>query len=58
MNKTVIIFSASVFGIVGSLIPQLWGDKDFFSGMSILMSTVGGLVGIVVGVWISNRWLS
>lgn len=57
MNKTVILFLAAVFGIAGSFVPLLWGDSDFFGGMSILFSTIGGVIGIVIGVWVSNRWL-
>lgn len=57
MNKTVILFFAAVFGIAGSFAPLLWGDSDFFGGMSILFSTIGGVIGIVIGVWVSSRWL-
>jgi uncharacterized membrane protein YfcA len=55
MNKTVILVSASVFGLLGGYIPFLFGDQDLLSGWSILMGLVGGLFGVWVGVWISKR---
>lgn len=58
MNKTVILFFAAVGGIAGGLVPSLWGDTNFFGGMSILLGAIGGIAGIFVGVWVSNRWLS
>jgi drug/metabolite transporter superfamily protein YnfA len=57
MNKTVLVVSATLFGILGAYIPVLWGDNNLLSGWSILTSTVGGLFGIFVGVLISKRWL-
>ncbi|MEP7205143.1 MAG: hypothetical protein ABI716_03040 [Candidatus Saccharibacteria bacterium] len=56
MNKTVLLFFASVFGILGSYIPFLFGDHDLFGGWSILMGTVGGLFGIWLGVWTAKRF--
>jgi hypothetical protein len=58
MNKAIIMFFVAVLGITGSFVPVLWGDNDFFGGMSILFSVIGGIAGIVIGVWVSNRWLS
>jgi hypothetical protein len=58
MNKTVILFFATVGGIGGGFVPALWGDNNFFGGMSILLGLIGGIAGIFVGVWVSNRWLS
>ncbi len=55
MNKTIITFSAAVFGIAGSYIPFLFGVTDIFSGWSIFMGFVGGIFGIWLGVWISKR---
>lgn len=56
MNKTVLLTLATIFGIAFAYIPSLFGDHDLFSAWSILLSVVGGLVGIVVGVWVSKRW--
>jgi hypothetical protein len=56
MNKKIIVLSATVFGFVGSYLPTLFGNNDFFSGWSILGSLVGGIFGIWVGVWAANRW--
>lgn len=58
MSKAAILTSATVFSIAGGFVPYLWGDTNLFGGWSILLGTIGGLVGIFVGVWISNRWLS
>ena len=55
MNKKVILFFATVGGIVGGYIPTLFGDTDFFSGWSILGGLVGGIFGIWLGVVVSKR---
>ena len=55
MNKTVLLFFASVFGLLGGYAPFLFGDKDLLSGWSILMGLIGGLFGIWLGVWVSKR---
>jgi len=55
MNKKVILFFATVGGIVGSYIPTLFGDTDFFSGWSILGGLIGGIFGIWLGVVVSKR---
>ena len=56
MTKTVILTFATIFGIGGGFIPYLWGDANFFSGWRILTSTIGGLVGIWVGVLVVRRF--
>lgn len=56
MSKTIILFFATVFGLVGSFIPMLFGNNDFFSAWAILGSTIGGLFGIWVGVVVSKRF--
>lgn len=38
---------------IGSLLPELWGD-GMFSLSSIIMSAIGGLVGIWLGYKISH----
>ena len=55
MNKAAIWIGASVGGFIGGWIPSLWG-ADFLSPMSVLLSTVGGLLGIfaVVKLYQSN----
>ena len=56
MNKRLILLFATVFGFIGSYIPVLFGDNDFFSGWSILGSLIGGFFGIWLGVFVSKRW--
>jgi hypothetical protein len=55
--KLLISFCVFVFGLAFAYIPYLWGDKDFFSGWSILFSAIGGFFGIFIGVVIWRRWL-
>lgn len=55
MNKSLILFLATIGGIAGAYVPALWGDVDMFSGWSILLSTLGGIAGIWLGVVISKR---
>jgi len=56
MYKFLIGTGAVVGGIAGAYVPMLWGDADFFSPMSILLSTVGGIVGIILGFMLAKRW--
>lgn len=55
MYKIILGFGATVGGIAGAYIPYLWGDDDMFSGMSILLSVVGGIVGIWLAFLIGRR---
>ncbi len=55
MNKTIIMFFTGLFGLIGSYVPFLFGDTNFFGGWSILMGFVGGIFGIWLGVWVSKR---
>jgi hypothetical protein len=55
MNKKVILFFATVGGIIGGYVPVLFGDNEFLDGWSILAGTIGGIVGIWLGVVISKR---
>lgn len=55
MNKLLISIGAAIGGIIGAYVPFLWGDTDFFSGWSILLATVGGIVGIWVGFKLAQR---
>lgn len=56
MNKKVLLFSATIFGIAGAYVPVLFGDTDPLSGWSILGSVIGGIFGIWLGVVVSKRW--
>lgn len=55
MNKKVILFFATVGGILGGYLPMLFGDTELLDGWSILGGMVGGLLGIWLGVVISKR---
>jgi len=55
MYKLLILTGATIGGIAGAYVPALWGDTDFFGGWSILLSTLGGLVGIWFGYKIAKR---
>lgn len=55
MNKFIITLGAGIGGIAGAYVPNLWGDTDFFSGWSILFSTIGGILGIWLGFLVARR---
>ena len=41
---------------VGSVVPWLFGDFNSFDMWSVLGAFVGGIVGIVLGVWAGKRF--
>ena len=49
------MFGAVTGTIIGGALPMLWGDSDIFSVTSILLSVVGGLVGIWLAVSVIKR---
>lgn len=55
MNKKVIYFFTLVGLTVGSFVPTLWGGS-LLGGMSVLFSTIGGFVGVWLGVVVSKRF--
>jgi uncharacterized membrane protein YeaQ/YmgE (transglycosylase-associated protein family) len=48
MSKGVVWTGAIIGSFIGGFIPALWGDTSFFSAWSIVLGTVGGVLGIVV----------
>lgn len=46
MSKGVVWTGAIIGGVIGGAIPSLWG-AGLFSAWSIVLSTVGGVLGIV-----------
>lgn len=46
-DRSLYLLGATIGGVVGGLLPNLWGASDF-SGLGILLSTVGGFLGIWV----------
>ena len=55
MNKFMITLGVTVGSMIGALLPQLWGDKDFLSPMSFLLGFVGGIIGIWVGYKLAKQ---
>jgi hypothetical protein len=55
VNKSTVLMSATVFGVLGSYIPVLFGDHDLLSGWSILGGMVGGFFGIWLAVWLGKQ---
>lgn len=53
MNKSFLLFFATLGGLAGGYLPVWMGNDDM--GLSILTGTVGGLVGIWLGVVIARR---
>ncbi len=55
MYKLLVTIGAAAGGIAGAYVPALWGDTDIFSGMSILLSVIGGIIGIWLGYLLAKR---
>lgn len=55
MNKSLILFFATIFSLLGSYVPVLLGETAL-GGWSILGGFIGGLFGIWLGVFVSRRW--
>ena len=53
--KSLIWIGVFVGGTVGGYIPALWGD-NFLSFSSVILSTIGGLVGIWAGWKLSQMF--
>lgn len=53
MEKTIIMIGLAIGSTVGGIIPLLWGDSAF-SFTSIVLSGVGGVIGIWIGYKIVN----
>lgn len=51
-NRSLYLLGAAVGGTIGGFVPSIWGGSDF-GGWSILLSTVGGLLGI----WAAYRFI-
>jgi len=55
MNKTILMIAATIGMSIGAFVPWLWGDHDMFGIASLLLSMVGGFVGIWLGVKVSKQ---
>lgn len=51
-DKTIYYLASGVGGTVGSFLPELW-HAGFFSAWSILLTFVGG----IVGIWLAYKVL-
>ena len=51
MSKLLLWVCVGLGGLLGSLIPLLWGSNDLL--MMVIFSTAGSLLGI----WVWYRWL-
>ena len=50
MPSKKLIMGGMVFGsMIGGYLPFLWGDYSLFSGTSIILTLVGGALGIWLG---------
>lgn len=57
MNKKIITIFAVIFGGIGSYVPIMLGwDQTGLNGLSILGGLAGGILGIWLGVIISQRY--
>lgn len=52
-QKFVIYFSLFLFSGIGGWLPTLW-HADIFSLWSIILSAVGGFLGIYIGIKVNN----
>lgn len=52
-KKTIISLAAGIGMTIGSVIPMLW-NGSLLGGMSVLLSLVGGIVGVWLGVKFAN----
>jgi hypothetical protein len=55
MNKFIILFFMTIFGLLGNFAPILFGINDLFSVWGILGGIFGGFFGIWVGYVVSKK---
>lgn len=55
MNKTLIWIGAGLGSAIGGYIPSWWHDS-LFSIWGIVLSTVGGVLGIIVAYKLNQRY--
>ncbi|HVW71648.1 MAG TPA: hypothetical protein VHB93_00665 [Candidatus Paceibacterota bacterium] len=50
MSRKTLVWGGMIVGSsVGGLLPYLWGNYNFFSFSSVVLTAVGGIVGIWIG---------
>jgi hypothetical protein len=52
-SKSLIWIFLGIGSTIGGFIPTLWGDS-FFSVWSVILTAVGGILGIYIGYKLSN----
>jgi len=52
-SRGLYLLGAGVGGTIGGFVPGLWGGSDF-SGWGILLSMVGG----IIGIWAVYRFIN
>lgn len=56
INKRVVMIGAVAGMTLGAFMPMLWGDYDTFGLASLLLTMVGGFVGIWLVLWLGKRF--
>ncbi len=56
MNKHVVMAGAMIGMTLGAFLPMAWGDNDVFGLASLLLSPLGGFLGIWLAVVVSKRF--
>jgi uncharacterized membrane protein YqgA involved in biofilm formation len=56
MGKRTITYFAIGGMTVGGALPMAFGDYNTFDTWSLLGGFIGGILGIVMGVWVSKRF--
>ena len=55
MSRKTMVWGGMIIGSsIGGFLPYLWGNFDYFSFQSVILTFVGGLVGVWAGFKLSN----
>lgn len=56
VNKRVVSFCGVLGMTIGAAAPMLFGDYNSFDEWAVLGGFAGGIVGIMLGVWVGKRF--